>query len=182
MRNIDGNKSRNKNSIKPQYFIFIYIITAIMVLALTVSKYVSSKSTEKVAKIAVMANSSSVNIDLSDGVYPGFERVHTIAVSNVEENKVCEVKQKFVIDIEKDEFENIPLKYEIYTDQACTAACKIEPDEEGYYVSDDFIFNAGVEEEKKIYLKIKWPEEQNDEKYAFEIGYCTINVTATQID
>lgn len=172
----------NKSSVKPQYFIFIYIITAIVVVALSISKYVATKSSENIARVAVMANSSSVNIDLSEGVYPGFESIHTIELSNVEDDKVCDVSQKFIIDIEKDEFENIPLNYEIYKDEACTDANKIEPDENGNYSSDDFIFNGGVEETKEYFLKINWPKEKNDEAYAFEIGYCTINIAATQID
>ena len=37
---------------------------------------------------------------------------------------------------------------------------------------------------KKIsfYLKIVWPEEYNEEYYAFEIGYFSINIKSEQID
>ena len=173
-------KSVSKFSVKPTIFLIVYLLTAIIAITLTISKYVSTKASENVARVAVMANASSVNIDLSDGVYPGFESVHTIELSNIEDDEVCDVAQKFIINIENDEFENIPLDYEIYKDENCTE--QIEKDEDGNFSSDDFIFNAGVEEEKKYFLKIKWPEDKNDEKYAFEIGYCTINIAATQID
>jgi len=180
--NYYGDNEKSKRKVKPIIIIFIYILTAIVVIGLTVSSYVTSRNATKVAKVAVMANSASVNIDLSEGIYPGFESVHTIALSNVEDNKVCDVNQKFSIYIEKDEFENIPLNYEIYKDQACSAENKIEPDADGNYSSEDFVFQGGVEEEKNYYLKIKWPENKNDEKYAFEVGYCKINIAATQID
>ena len=171
----------NKINIKPQNFIFIYLITATIVVSLTVSKYITKINAKNVVKVAVMANSTSINLDLADsGVYPGFETVYTISLSNVEDGKVCEVDQKFLINLEKDEFENIPLNYALYKNESCTEI--IEPDENGKYSLEEFVFKGGVEEEKEYFLKINWPKEKNDAKYAFEVGYCIINVISTQIN
>ena len=50
------------------------------------------------------------------------------------------------------------------------------------FSADDFSFKAGVEETRNYYLKVRWPENEKNEALAFEIGYFSVKIVATQID
>jgi len=91
---------------------------------------------------------------------------------------ICEVTQQFIIEAVRDN--NIPLEFAIYEDVDCTV--EINRDDEGKFTSEALKLKAGEEESKNIYLKVIWPADQNDQEYAYEIGYFTINVIITQVD
>ena len=160
-------------------FIFLYIITTIIVTTISLSKYVTTISTDSIARVAVMANSATLDIDLSEGIFPGYETIHPIVITNVDNGKVCEVTQEFIVKIES-KSEDLPVDVGLYKDVACTEP--LEQDENGNYKSDSFKFEADVEQSTSIYLKITWPEEEKDADLAFEIGYFVLNIVATQID
>lgn len=172
---------KREHKIKTHNLMFLYIITTIIVTTMSFSKYVSTVSTDSIAKVAVMANSVSVDMQLPMSAYPGSDPIICpIIITNKEQENVCEVSQKFTIGIERKVAENIPLVWGLYKDEFCTEI--IEKDENGNYISDDFTFNAGIEETKTYYLKINWSEDKKDEYLAFEIEYFSINVVSTQID
>lgn len=161
--------------------IFIIIITTTIIIGYTLSRYESKIEGRGTTTIAVMADTVSTNIEVPLEGYPGSESIIApITLANKENGKVCEVSQKYTIEIEKQDAENIPLNYSLYKDEYCTEI--IETDENGKYTSEDFTFKPGIEESKTYYLKIDWPEDQKSELYAFEIEYFNIKVVSTQID
>ena len=138
-------------------------------------------STNTFSKVAVMANSVSTNMQSAIDIYPGCEPVICpIVITNKDQNRVCEVAQEFVIEVKRYTAENIPLVIGLYSDQLCTEIIGI--DETGVYSSEKFKFKANVEETKTYYLKIEWPEEENNENLSLEIETLSINVIASQID
>ncbi len=166
---------------KVHNLMFLYIVTTIFVTIISFSKYVSTIATDRKAVIAAMANDvSSINIDLPQEAYPGFEVVYPIVITNKENDKICDVAQEFTLKIEREENENIPLEYSLYKDEFCTQ--EMSKDENGNYISNDFKLKAGEEDSRTYYLKIVWPEEENDEYLAFEIGYFSVTIVSTQID
>lgn len=171
---------RRERRVKVHNLLFLYVATTIIVTVVSFSKYVTTVSTDNIAKIAVMANSVSFDLDISKDAYPGYEAVYPIVLVNSEDGKICEVSQKYSMQIQREEIENIPLEFDLYKDEYCTEI--IDKDENGYYTSDDFILNGTQEETDTYYLKITWPKEYNDEYYAFEIGYFSIDIVSTQID
>ena len=158
---------------------FLYIATTILVSVISLSKYTTAISSDSIARVAVMVNSVSVDIELPIGAYPGVEPIICpIIITNKEEEKICEVTQEFKIQI--DIQKNIPLELGLYKDKFCTEI--IEKNENGEYISEDFKFNAGIEDTKTYYLKIEWPEEEKSEYLAFEIDYISISVVSAQIN
>lgn len=169
-----------KHKIKLHNLMFIYLITTVIVTVVSLSKYVTTVSRTNVAKVATMATNVSVDMSIPKDAYPGYEIVYPIVLTNKEGDRICEVSQKYTINISQEDIINIPLEFNLYEDEYCTK--KIEKDENGNYSSDEFIFGTESEETKTFYLKIVWPEKYNEEYYAFEIGYFSINIKAEQID
>ena len=159
---------------------FIYVITTIIVTVFSFSKYVTTVSTDNKAKLAAMANSMSVDIALTQEVYPGFAMVFPIEITNKDEEKVCDVAQEFILRIDRAEMENLPLVFSLYNDEFCTN--EIEALEKDVFEAENFEFAAGVEETKTYFLKVYWPENEKNEALAFEIGYFSVEIIATQVD
>jgi len=171
----------NKHKIKTHNLIFIYIITTIIITLISFSRYVTTVTIDTDTRVALMADSISVDLNLADGIYPGFEAICPIVITNKDERgNIWEVSQQFTIEIEREKDKNLPLSMILYEDKNCTEI--IEPDEKGIYISSDFRLNAGVEETKTYYLKINWPSEENDIELSYEIGYLKVNVAVTQVD
>lgn len=167
--------------IKTHNLIFLYIVTAIIVITLSFSRFESTVAGESVARVAVMANAVTTDVELPISGHPGMNSIICpIVFTNKEQDKVCEVSQVYTLEIKRQEYSNLPLMYELYKDKYCTEI--MSPDENGIYASEEFYFSAGQEETKTYYLKIDWPKEINDEYLAFEIDYFSINVVATQVD
>ena len=172
---------KEKNKIKTHNLIFLFIATTIIITTISLSKYVSTVSTDSITKVALMANDLSVDIDLTEGVYPGYKTIRPITFTNEnEEGMICDVAQQFTLQFGRETIENIPINFSIYKDVLCTEI--IEPDENGYYSSEDFKLNAGERDEKTYFLEISWPEEENEEQLAFEIGYFTMNIIVEQVN
>ena len=172
---------KSEKNFKTHNLIFLCIITTIIIITMSFSKYESTVAGNNVTKVALMANSVSMDINLPISGHPGMDFIICpIVITNKEEDKVCEVSQKYTIEIETQEYLNIPLTFELYKDKYCTEIMGC--DENGIYYYDDFFFKAGVEDQKTYYLKIDWPENANSEYLAFEIEYFSVNVVATQVD
>lgn len=160
--------------------IMALIITTIIVLIFSLSRYSSTVATRNTTKIAAMANDVNISIEDTIDGYPGSEAyVYPISITNSLDGKICEISQKFNLKITGLEEANIPLEIGLYKDSSCNN--KIT-DNNGVYESEEFKFNAGVEETKNFYLKINWPSNKNSDFYSLEIDYLKINITLTQID
>ena len=131
--------------------------------------------------MALMAN--DIYADFGEGIkgYPGCEpQIYEIEITNKEEEKICEVAQKYLVKIERDESVNIPLEISLYKDANCSEI--LAPNANNFYDETDFRFNAGEEGSKKLYLKLNWPKVYKNSSYAFEIDYVRIHIIAEQID
>lgn len=160
---------------------FILIITTIIVTELTLSQYSTTLSRQEEAVIAIMGSDVSLNIVTPQDIYPGSApAVIPIILTNKENNKVCDVSQEFSLSLERSELENIPFEYALYEDSNCTKV--LETNQAGEYVNSDFSFKAGIEDSITYYLKLTWPEEYNQENYAFEIDYIKVKVKTSQLD
>jgi len=158
----------------------LLVITTIIILVFTMSRYTSTVATRDVTRVATMAD--NVNFSITDTVsgYPGCpDFVYPIEITNAVEDKVCEVSQKFNLKIKGLEEANIPLQIGLYSDSNTTT---LIPGNEGVYESNDFSFSPGVKETKKFYLKISWPSDKNSDYYSREIDYLKIDVVLTQIN
>ncbi len=169
-----------EKKIKLHNLIFIYIITTIIVTVFSFSKYVTTVSRDNKAQLAAMATNMSVNIALTQEAYPGFSMVFPVEISNTENGRVCDVSQEFILKIDSAEMENLPLEFSLYNDEFCTS--EIEEIEKDTFMSENFKFAAGVEETKTYFLKVYWPENEKNESLAFEIGYFSVEILATQVD
>ena len=170
-----------KHKIKTHNLIFIYVITTIIITLISFSRYVTTVTTDATTRVALMADSVSVDLNLEEGMQPGYEAIYPIVITNKdEEGNICEVSQQFTIEIEREKDKNLPLTLTLYKDENCTEI--VEPDENGIYTSNEFKLNAGDEEAKTYYLKINWPSEENNVELSYEMGYIKVNVTITQLD
>ena len=160
---------------------FICIITAIIVVNLSIAKYKSYVNSVASTTVALMANDTYVEFSDEIKGYPGSNpKIYVINITNKENNKVCEVSQKFNIKIEREEINNLPIEISLYKDINCTQI--LEADANGYYEQENFKFQAGEEATKTVYLKINWPEARKNPAYAFEIDYFALHIKSTQID
>lgn len=160
---------------------FFCLITTIIVVELTFSKYETTLSKSTNAVIALMADDIITDIIIPDGMYPGSEpSVVAISVTNEDNGKVSQVSQEYMMKIVRNEQVNIPFEFELYNDENCTQL--LEANENGYYYDTGFTFDAGVKNEHTYYLKLYWPEEYNDSGYAFEIDYISFLVDVIQQD
>ena len=172
---------QKKIKIPKGVLIFISVITGIIVVGFSLSKYESSSQMMATARVALIASNAYVEFDDDIKGYPGCEpKIYELTITNKEENKICEVTQKYSIKIENSEFENLPLEVSIYKDAECTD--EIIPDTNGYYKQDDFIFYSGVEGSKKVYLKVEWPVTSKNPAYAFEVDYFRVRIIGEQLD
>lgn len=171
--------------LKPKFklhnFMFIYVITTIVVTALSSARYTKTFSSDSFTKVAVMANTVFTTLQTPISGYPGCDPIICpIVITNAIEDNVCEVAQEFVIEIIRYTDINIPLQFDLYKDELCTEV--ITKDENSMYADEEFKFKAGEKDTKTYYLKIEWPEDKNEEYLAHEIEAVSINVISSQID
>lgn len=170
-----------KDRLSISKLIILLIVTSMIVMIFSLSRYKATVATQDVTKVAIMGNNVNFNIENSISGYPGCtDMLYPIQITNEDENQICEVTQKFNMKLTGLEEANIPLEINLYRDSACTN--KMNANENGIYESNDFKFSAGVKNTITVYLKIRWPANKNSDYYALEIDYFKINVELTQID
>ena len=161
--------------------IFFFVITAIVVVNFSVAKYKSAVTNIDTVTVALMAQDAYVEFENEIYGHPGdAPKVYAIRLSNKENEKICEVTQKYKMKIEREETQNLPIEIALYKDASCTQI--LSTDVNGYYEEEDYIFDAGVEQSKTVYLKIIWPEARKNASYAFEIDYFNLHIISTQVD
>lgn len=176
--NLKHKISRKKTIIK---ILIICFITTIISVELTLAGYKTSTNLMAATTVALMANNTTIEIENNLEGYPGCDPiVCPIVLTNVKDNKVCRVGQKYFISVDRTNLQNIPLEFSLYEDENCTQI--LAPDENGIYSDESFVFEAGVETTITYYLKIEWPEDKNNSDFAFEVEYFKLNVDIEQID
>ena len=159
--------------------IFLAVLSTLIVISLSLSQYNSDSVLHQNVKVAVMANDVIYNAGQPAIGYPGCEYIYTVDLTN-KEDKVCEVSQKFTMQFEKGQEENLPLTWGLYKDEQCTIP--LNKTKEGIYDDEEFYFEGGVEKTKTVYLKISWPKEKNQDYYSYEIDYFDFDIVIKQID
>ena len=171
-------KTRKRTIIK---ILILSFITTILSIELTLASYKSKINMQAATNIAVMASNVTADIENTLEGYPGCEPiVCPITLTNKDNGKICQIAQKFSISVNRKNIENLPLVFSLYKDQTCTEI--LEPDENGVYANDEFVFKAGIEDVQTYYLKIEWPEEEKNADLAFEIDYFELEIITEQVD
>ena len=87
---------QKKLKIPKGILIFISIVTGIIVIGFSLSKYESSSQSIKTARVALMASDAYAEFDDDIKGYPGCApKIYELTITNKEENKICEVSQKY---------------------------------------------------------------------------------------
>ena len=161
--------------------ILLTIIAVAIVVDLSIAKYKSATNAIDSVQVAIMANDAYIEFDDEIKGYPGCEpKIYEINVTNKENEKICEVKQKYKFKIEREESKNLPIEISLYKDCGCKHI--LNSNEDGYYEDETFVLEEGVEQTNKVYLKIIWPELKKNASYAFEIDYFALHIISSQID
>lgn len=183
-------QARNQSEVQPQpakkrrrvpvSVILVYLLVATLGMgSVTFSSYVSTAEGQSTARVAIMAANATVPVTAPISGAPG-ERSDPIAVTvtNKENNKVCEVTQRYTIEAEiwkpQDQTTNIPeLVCEFYSDQNCQNKLTAAP---------TGIMNAGEPTSVTYYVAVRWPGPTAAADLAFEIDALQITVIAEQVD
>ena len=145
------------------------------------AKFKTTIATDNITRIAIMANDVVADIETNIEAYPGCDPIIcAIELTNDDGTNVCEVSQKFTMSIENESTKNLPIEFTLYSDENCTEIITLN--DEGIYEDDNFKFEPNQKEIKTYYLKIIWPEDKNDQFYAFEIDYLNLQVKIEQVD
>ncbi|MBQ9011657.1 MAG: hypothetical protein IJ093_03310 [Bacilli bacterium] len=162
---------------------YLPLIILLFLLALSLlgrniqAKYINNSANDDTAKVALMASDTIIDITSPLLSEPGSTDIVPFVITNKSENKVCEVAQTYKFTIDRSN--NIPFEYQLCKDSNCTETIS---ETNGYYTDANFKFDAGVEQSAQYYLKITWPENQNDASYALEVDYIRVKVEIIQIN
>lgn len=171
------SKTSNKKSKSTKNIVVLTMLTTIIVMCFSLSKYESSVAGTTEATIALLANSVKTNLTNITG-RPGDIFEYKITITNYEEENICEVSEEFNISLSVTT--NLPLSIRIYKDENFKE--ELTANSEGYYEDDSFRFVAGEESEITIYIRIEWEETESDYLYSQELDSITLYTNITQLD
>ena len=149
---------------------YLFLIT-LMLTNITISRYISKHTAGDGARVAVMASKASITVEPMVG-HPGDADLIPISVTNKDGDRVCEVAQSYSVEV-RNLTGNLPLEFAFYEDQACSTPVTGMP---------SGTFAAGTEASEQFWLRVTWPETQNNPELAFALDACEITVLAEQID
>ncbi len=155
----------------------LLIVVTLFVGYFSVARYRSTVAMSNEVTVALMANNVSTTLTNLTG-YPGYSTIIPIVIQNSNEGAVCEVSEKFTVHISKKFSDNIPLEFSLCKDKFCNETYWLN--EIGVYEDDSFVFKAGIKEQKEVFLKISWKEENNTSAYSTEIDYLNLDIAVEQ--
>lgn len=169
-----------KFKISTSKLIMLLITTTIIVFVFTLSRYKSTVAMQDTTYIACMADDINFSIGGTQTGYPGStELVYPIEITNEKDGVICDVTQKFTLEIIGLEDKNIPMQIGLYKDSSCS---NLIADNNGLYSIEEFNFKAGIKETKTYYLKLFWPADRNSDFYSQEIDYLKIEIELKQVN
>ena len=180
--------NRHKRKLPLTVVLTYLIVVTLVATGVSLSSYVTTASGEDTVRVAVMANSVSVNLSTSVlPIAPGEEKIIQISISNFEENnadkKVCEVAQEYKLNVESMLIQhgasqsNLPLKWAIYTNADCTQQAPVGADQKVVGT-----FSAGEEQTKTYWIKFVWPADASSANYVGELDAYQLMISAEQLD
>lgn len=163
--------------IKPiNILILLCIITSIILVSVSISKYQDVVTGSNLAQIAVPIINLEENV-LDVKINPtDTEKNYVFKVSNKEEDKKSDVSMQYTLEVKNTN--NLPLEFELYN----YANGGIDGEN---LLSDNktqaipLKLNNG---EQEYQLKIKWNQENKNYQYAKVIDYVQIVLNSSQID
>lgn len=152
------------------------LVATLIATGVTFSGYVTEAYGSDSARVAVMATDVTVTLTGDQFIAPGEEVTFGFTVANYENNKVCEVAQKYTIQEIKllsnpDGTEN--LKGITFT---------VMDGEKTVNLPYTDQFAAGENQAKTFTIKANWPAGNYGEEMSFEVDAIEITVNAEQID
>ena len=140
------------------------------------ARYTVSEKGGDGAWVAVMA--TDVQLVLEDAyICPGETKEIVLTVANYQENRICEVAQKYSVKVTSLlEKSNIPLEIQIYE------ISEDDTTETRVTGGIEKTFLAGVKEKDQYRIMVVWPEEENSAAYAFELDAIAVTINAEQVD
>lgn len=163
--------------IKPiNILVLLCIITTIILISVSISKYTNVISGGDSAQVAVPIinleeNTLDININPND-----LEKEYVFKVSNKEEDKISEVAMEYTLEINN--ANNLPVEFELYS-------CKSGVTDNTNLLDNNKTskIKLGLNDEEQEYqLKIKWNQENKNYQYAKVIDYVQIVLNSSQID
>ncbi len=104
--------------------------------------------------------------------------IHEVNITNCKDEKVCEVSEEFNLSFNATK--NLPLNIKIFKDRNLKQ--ELISNDKGYYEDESFKFEAGVESQVTIYIRIEWDSAVNDYTYSQEIDSVILCANLTQLD
>ena len=153
------------------YLTYLIIVTLIF-SGVSFSKFSTTVSSNAETRVAIMAE--DVVCTLKDQIFlaPGETEEFIITLTNKEGGSVCEVSQKYSMDI-RNLSGNLDLNHEYFL---------IDGLQEIKVDNADGIFEASKEKTVTYKIKITWPNVPQPESHAFEVDALQLVINTEQID
>lgn len=177
-------KKTNSNKRNRLYlFAQILLITTILAVCLTLSKYKTVSESEVTTIVALNEFSTTINDINLDKLGPNTASSnYRFKIQNFDpenNSKISEINLNYTIQIKSGNY--LPLKFELHPiiDGTVVQEENLFSNNTGN-ITDSIIFNAGVATINEYMLVIKWDSEEKDYKYSDEIDFVQILVNCSQ--
>ncbi len=178
------NKSRNSNiRIKLGILVFLTIITTIIIVSFSISRYQSTIAGDDTGKVAKIILNKSQDIEISLGgnnFYPGSTYIYEFGITNEDNGNVLETKMNYTITI--DDLGYIPLTYTLERVNVTGSGTAISDTAltKGVATNNGMMPLTSDTHTYKLY--IHWDEANNNISYSKLLENIKISIDATQID
>ncbi len=178
------NKSRNLNiRNKPGILVFLTIITTIIIVSFSISRYqstIAGADTGQVAKI-ILNKSQELEISLDgNNFYPGSTYTYEFGITNEDNGNVLETKMNYTITV--NDLGYIPLTYRLETVSVTGSGTAISNTD----LTKGVATNSGTmpltSDTHTYKLYIHWDIADNNESYSKLLENIKISIDAKQID
>lgn len=168
----------------------VYIFVTLLCLVLTsfymisnmYARYSSSATGSDGARVALFGHNQSISLNEElDDLVPGEEFTYTLNVANYKGTKVSEVSLRYYFEIVTTG--NLPLQYTITgEDNNKIGSFDESVENTSQFGNGTMYFDSSSKQEKKYTIKVIWPNNRNDEKYADIPDDIVVNIHVVQVD
>ena len=170
-----------KKKLNSRKIVVLFIVTTIIIVFQTISKFKSSVATNSTARVAYPAIDLTSSQILETSINPNSaEKEFVFSVKNSNGVNKTQVTMKYNIQIET--LSNLPLEFELYTYDNEKMGTTNLLNGNGKK-TNEFILSDFDNDEKNTYkLKIKWKDGATDYRYNNTIDYVRIRVNSEQVN
>lgn len=161
---------------KTKKIVFLTLITTIIVISFSLSRYESALAGNDKTKVAIpiisLLTDNVIEVDINP-ISPNNEQKFYFKIINYKDQEETKVKMKYTIEIKS--LNNLPLEFELYNS----------------YTNEQIKLNSNLTEfiempinstEHNYLLNIKWNDKYNDYKFSKITDYVQIYIYSEQID